>query len=30
MDEKKGYVADFPSETITEGKVKVLVPDLKA
>jgi tRNA (guanine26-N2/guanine27-N2)-dimethyltransferase len=30
MEEKKPYFADFPSETITEGKVKVLVPDLKA
>jgi len=30
MEERQGYVADFPSETIREGKVKVLVPDLKA
>lgn len=27
---KKGYVADFPSETIREGKVEVLVPKLEA
>ena len=30
MAEKTGYVADFPSETIREGKIKVLVPNLKA
>jgi tRNA (guanine26-N2/guanine27-N2)-dimethyltransferase len=30
MEEKQGYVADFPSEIIEEGKVKVLVPNLKA
>ncbi|MCW4044260.1 MAG: tRNA (guanine(10)-N(2))-dimethyltransferase [Candidatus Bathyarchaeota archaeon] len=29
MDET-GYAADFPSEIINEGKVRVLVPDLKA
>ncbi|MCL5876201.1 MAG: tRNA (guanine(10)-N(2))-dimethyltransferase [Candidatus Bathyarchaeota archaeon] len=30
MDEKTGYVADFPSEIIKEGKIQVLVPNLKA
>ncbi len=30
MTEKTGFVADFPSEIIHEGKVQVLVPDLKA
>ncbi|MCW3982890.1 MAG: tRNA (guanine(10)-N(2))-dimethyltransferase [Candidatus Bathyarchaeota archaeon] len=30
MNEKTGYVADFPSEIIHEGKVQVLVPNLKA
>ncbi len=30
MAEKAPYVADFPSETIKEGKIQVLVPDLKA
>jgi tRNA (guanine26-N2/guanine27-N2)-dimethyltransferase len=30
MAEKEGYVADFPSEIIKEGKVQVLVPKLSA
>ena len=30
MAEKEGYVADFPSEIIREGKVQVLVPKLQA
>ncbi|MGD6852685.1 MAG: tRNA (guanine(10)-N(2))-dimethyltransferase [Candidatus Bathyarchaeia archaeon] len=30
MTEKTGFVADFPSEIIHEGKVQVLVPNLKA
>ena len=30
MAEKTGYVADFPSEIIKEGKIQVLVPNLKA
>ncbi len=30
MAEKTSYVADFPSVTVKEGKVQVLVPDLKA
>jgi tRNA (guanine26-N2/guanine27-N2)-dimethyltransferase len=30
MTEKTGFVADFPSEIINEGKVQVLVPNLKA
>jgi tRNA (guanine26-N2/guanine27-N2)-dimethyltransferase len=30
MAEKAGYVADFPSEIIREGKVQVLVPKLAA
>ncbi len=30
MAEKTGYVADFPSEIIREGKIQVLVPNLKA
>ncbi len=30
MSEKKEYTADFPSEIIKEGKVQVLVPNLKA
>jgi len=30
MAEKVGYVADFPSEIIREGKVQVLVPKLEA
>ncbi len=30
MTEKKGYIADFPSEIIKEGKARVLVPNLKA
>ncbi len=30
MTEKTGYVADFPSEIIHEGKVQVLVPKLSA
>ena len=30
MSDKKGYVADFPSELIREGKVQVLVPKLEA
>ncbi len=30
MTEKTTYKADFPSQTIQEGKAQVLVPDLKA
>jgi tRNA (guanine26-N2/guanine27-N2)-dimethyltransferase len=30
MADKEGYVADFPSEIIREGKVQVLVPKLEA
>ena len=30
MTDKDGYVANFPSEIIEEGKVKVLVPKLEA
>ncbi len=30
MEEKEGYVADFPSEIIKEGNVQVLVPKLSA
>ena len=30
MSDKVGYVADFPSEIIREGKVQVLVPKLEA
>ncbi len=30
MEKKTGYAADFPSEIIKEGKVQVLVPNLKA
>ncbi len=30
MSNKTGYVADFPSELIREGKVQVLVPKLEA
>ena len=30
MSDKTGYVADFPSELIKEGKVQVLVPKLEA
>jgi len=30
MADKEGYVADFPSEIIREGKVEVLVPKLEA
>ncbi|MCL4429568.1 MAG: tRNA (guanine(10)-N(2))-dimethyltransferase [Chloroflexi bacterium] len=30
MANKEGYVADFPSEVIREGKVQVLVPKLEA
>ena len=30
MAEKTPYVADFPSEVITEGKAQMLVPNLKA
>ncbi len=30
MADKEGYVADFPSEIIHEGKVQVLVPKLSA
>ena len=30
MADKTGYVADFPSEIIKEGKVQVLVPKLEA
>lgn len=30
MAEKEGYVADFPSEIIKEGKVQILVPKLEA
>jgi tRNA (guanine26-N2/guanine27-N2)-dimethyltransferase len=30
MAESNGYVADFPSQTVREGKVQVLVPDLAA
>jgi len=30
MTEKKGYIADFPSEIIKEGKAQMLVPNLKA
>ncbi len=30
MANKEGYVADFPSEVIKEGKVQILVPKLKA
>jgi tRNA (guanine26-N2/guanine27-N2)-dimethyltransferase len=30
MDTNEGYVADFPSEIIREGKVQVLVPKLSA
>ena len=30
MADKEGYVADFPSEIIKEGKVQVLVPKLAA
>src|SRR5665647_1246929 len=30
MSDKEGYVADFPSEIIIEGKIQVLVPKLSA
>ncbi len=30
MEEKTGYTADFPCEVVREGKVRVLVPNLKA
>jgi hypothetical protein len=30
MSDKEGYVADFPSEIIIEGKIQVLVPKLEA
>jgi tRNA (guanine26-N2/guanine27-N2)-dimethyltransferase len=30
MTEKTGYTTDFPSEIIQEGKVQVLIPNLKA
>jgi tRNA (guanine26-N2/guanine27-N2)-dimethyltransferase len=30
MSDKEGYVADFPSEIIVEGKIRVLVPKLEA
>jgi tRNA (guanine26-N2/guanine27-N2)-dimethyltransferase len=30
MADKEGYVADFPSEIIKEGKIQVLVPKLSA
>jgi tRNA (guanine26-N2/guanine27-N2)-dimethyltransferase len=30
MAKKEGYVADFPSEIIREGKVQILVPKLEA
>jgi tRNA (guanine26-N2/guanine27-N2)-dimethyltransferase len=30
MADKEGYVADFPSEIIQEGKVQILVPKLEA
>jgi tRNA G26 N,N-dimethylase Trm1 len=30
MEDKEVYVADFPSEIIKEGKVQILVPNLKA
>ena len=30
MSDKEGYVADFPSEIIKEGKIQVLVPKLEA
>ena len=30
MADKEGYVADFPSEIIREGKVQILVPKLAA
>jgi tRNA (guanine26-N2/guanine27-N2)-dimethyltransferase len=30
MSDREGYVADFPSEIIVEGKIRVLVPKLEA